>query len=234
MAESGYGQFCPISKAMEILGEKWTLLIVRELLMGGHRFNELQRGLTHISPTLLTRRLQTLEEEGLVVKRKIHGQRGYEYYPTESCKELMPVMEQIGHWGMRWARDSMSGDDFDLELLMLYMQRSIDPDKLPGRETVIRFHFTDVEDFQTWWLVVEDEDVDVCIHDPGKEVDVYLNVDLRTMCELWMGDISYKRAIAEEKLQVVGPRALTRNISTWITPSMFAGITPAGQIVSPA
>ena len=234
MANSGYGQFCPIAKAMEVLGEKWTLLIVRELLLGGHRFNELQRGLTHISPTLLTKRLQSLEEEGLVVKRKIHGQRGYEYYPTESCKELMPVMEQVGHWGMRWARDSMTGDDFDLELLMLYMQRSIAPDKLPGRETVIRFHFTDVEDFQTWWLVVEDGEVDVCIHDPGKEVDVYLNVGLRTMCELWMGDVSYKRALAEEKLQVVGPPALTRNISSWITPSIFAGTAPARQIVSPA
>ena len=155
MAESGYGQFCPIAKAMEILGEKWTLLIVRELLMGGTRFNELQRGLTHISPTLLTKRLNTLEEEGLVVRRKIHGQRGYEYFPTESCKELLPIMEQIGSWGMRWARHAMTGEDFDLELLMLYMQRSIDPDKLPGRETVIRFHFTDVEDreYQTWWIV---------------------------------------------------------------------------------
>ena len=234
MPGSGYGQFCPISKAMEILGEKWTLLIIRELLMGGSRFNELQRGLSHISPTLLTKRLQTLEEEGLVVKRKIHGQRGYEYFPTESCKELLPVMEQVGHWGMRWARDSMTGDDFDLELLMLYLQRSINPEKLPGSETVVRFHFTDVEDFQNWWLVVDGDEVDVCVHDPGKEVDVYLNVDLHTMCELWMGDISYRRAIAEEKLQLVGPPALTRNVSAWITPSMFAGIPPVRQIVSPA
>ncbi len=235
MADSGYGQFCPIAKAMEILGEKWTLLIVRELLLGGTRFNELQRGLTHISPTLLTRRLATLEEEGLVVKRKIHGQRGYEYFPTESCKELMPVMEQIGSWGMRWARDALTGEDFDLELLMLYMQRSIDPEKLPGRETVIRFHFTDVEDkeYQNWWIVVEGDETDVCIHDPGKEVDVYINVDLRTMCELWMGDISYRRAQAEEKLQLLGEPALTRSIGTWITPSMFAGIQSARAIVEP-
>ncbi len=233
MADSGYGQFCPIAKAMEILGEKWTLLIVRELLMGGSRFNELQRGLTQISPTLLTKRLNSLEQEGLVVKRKIHGQRGYEYFPTESCRELMPVMEQVGNWGMRWARDSMSGEDFDLELLMLYLQRSINPDKLPGNKTVIRFYFDDVQDFQTWWLVVDGRDVDVCVHDPGEEIDLYFNVGLRTMCELWMGDISYKRAIAENKLQVVGPNALTRNISNWITPSMFAGIAPARAIVSP-
>ena len=234
MATSGYGQFCPISKAMEVLGEKWTLLVVRELLMGGTRFSELQRGLAQISPTLLTKRLQTLEQEGLVVKRKIHGQRGYEYFPTESCKELMPVMEQLGHWGMRWARESMADDDFDLELLMLYMQRSIDPEKLPGHKTVIRFKFTDVQEFQSWWLVVEEDDVDVCVHDPGDEVDIYINVGLRTMCELWMGDISYKRAQSEGKLQLVGPPALTRTISSWITPSIFSGIPSAKHIVAPA
>ncbi len=234
MAERGYGQFCPIAKAMEVIGEKWTLLIVRELLMGGSRFNELQRGLTHISPTLLTKRLAALEAEGLIVKRKIPGQRGYEYFPTESCHELMPIMEHIGQWGMRWARESMDEDDFDLELLMLYLQRSVQPDKLPGRETVIRFNFTDNTDFAHWWLVVADEDVDVCVHDPGKEVDVYFNVDLRTMCELWMGDVSYKRAIADGKLQLVGPKALTRNVRDWLQPSIFDGIAPATAIVEPA
>ncbi|TDG15397.1 transcriptional regulator [Seongchinamella unica] len=234
MAESGYGQFCPISKAMEILGEKWTLLIVRELLLGGTRFNELQRGLTHISPSLLTKRLASLEAEGLLVKRKIPGQRGYEYFPTESCKELMPLMEQIGNWGMRWARNNMTDDDFDLELLMLYMERSINPAKLPGRETVIRFQFEDVSEFNQWWVVVENDEVDLCVHDPGKEVDVYINVDLRTMCDLWMGMISYRQASREGSLQLLGPPALTRTISEWITPSIFAGIEPANAIVAPA
>ncbi|MEH6593285.1 MAG: helix-turn-helix domain-containing protein, partial [Halioglobus sp.] len=190
MSDSGYGQFCPVAKAMEVLGEKWTLLIVRELLMGGTRFNQLQRGLAHISPTLLTKRLNALEQENLVVRRKIPGQRGYEYFPTQSCKELLPIVEQVGHWGMRWARDNMTEDDFDLSLLMLYLQRSIQPDKLPGRETVLRFNFTDATDIPTWWIVASEDDIDVCVHDPGKEVDVYFNVDLRTMCELWMGEIS--------------------------------------------
>ncbi|NND67491.1 MAG: helix-turn-helix transcriptional regulator [Halioglobus sp.] len=235
MAANNYGQFCPIAKAMDLLGEKWTLLILRELIMGGSRFNELQRGLSHISPTLLTKRLGMLEEEGLLVKRRIPGQRGYEYFPTEACKSLLPVLEAVGTWGMRWARHTMMDDDFDLELLMLYMERSVDPEKLPGRETVVRFHFTDVSDSNTntWWLVANEDGTDVCLHDPGKEVDVYLNVGLRTMCELWMGDISYRRAIKEEKLQVVGPAALTRNISDWITPSMFAGIEPAERILAP-
>mgnify|MGYP001824703749 CR=1 FL=1 len=234
MSDAGYAQFCPIAKAMEVIGEKWTLLIVRELLMGSTRFNEFQRGLSQISPTLLTKRLNTLEEHGLVVRRKIRGQRGSEYFPSESCKELMPIIEQVGSWGMRWARN-LSDDDFDLELLMLYLQRSIQPDKLPGRETVIRFNFNDVTDseYATWWLVVGDE-VDICVHDPGHEVDIYFNVDLRTMCELWMGDVSYKKAIADGRLQLVGPAALTRTVSEWLTPSIFAGVAPAQAIVEPA
>ena len=133
MAEKGYGQFCPISKAMELLGEKWTLLIVRELLMGGSRFNEMQRGLTHISPTLLTKRLVALEDAGLLIKRKIPGQRGHEYFPTSACEELLPVIEQIGQWGMRWARHSMREDDFDVQLLRDWIRPQYDVRQLTGK-----------------------------------------------------------------------------------------------------
>ena len=234
MPENGYGQFCPIAKSMEILGEKWTLLIVRELLMGSSRFGELQRGLSQISPTLLTKRLNMLEQEHLVVRRKIPGQRGSEYFPTESCLELISVIESIGKWGMRWARHKMTDKDFDLELLMLYLQRSINPDKLPGRETVVRFNFSDVEDYATWWLLVSDGEVDVCVHDPGREVDIYFNVGLATMCKLWMGELSYRQSLADESLKVVGPSALTRNISNWLEPSIFADIPPANTILNPA
>ncbi|MGI9294956.1 MAG: winged helix-turn-helix transcriptional regulator [Pseudomonadales bacterium] len=229
-----YQQFCPIAKAMEILGEKWTLLIVRELIMGATRFNEFQRGLGQISPTLLTKRLNLLEQEGLVLRKRIPGQRGYEYFPTEACQELFPVVEQVGVWGMRWARHQMTEDDFDLELLMLYLERSIQPDKLIGKETVIRFNFTDVQDYAHWWVVVTGDDVDVCVHDPGKEVDVYFNACVRVMCEVWMGDVSYKKAIADGKLNLVGPKALTRNVQDWLKPSIFAGIPPANTILEPA
>ncbi|MGI9284134.1 MAG: winged helix-turn-helix transcriptional regulator [Pseudomonadales bacterium] len=229
-----YQQFCPIAKAMDLLGEKWTLLIVRELIMGATRFNELQRGLGQISPTLLSKRLNLLEQEGLLLRKRIPGQRGYEYFPTEACQELFPVVEQVGIWGMRWARHQMTEDDFDLELLMLYLERSIQPDKLIGNETVIRFNFTDVEDYSNWWVVVTGDDVDVCVHDPGKEVDVYFNACVRVMCEVWMGDVSYKKAIADGKLNLVGPKALTRNIQDWLKPSIFAGIAPANTILAPA
>lgn len=218
-----YGQFCPIAKASEILCERWTFLIVRELLMGGSRFTELQRGLTQISPTTLTKRLGELVDAGIVVRRKIPGQRGHEYFLTEAGKELLPVVTQLGEWGMRWARGQLVDADFDVELLMLYLTRSIVPEKLVGNETVIRFKFTDLEPLTYWWIVVRGDSVDVCVQDPGKEIDVYFTTDLRTMSEVWMGDRTYKSAISSNDLKIVGPTALTRNVTAWMSNSMFAG-----------
>ncbi len=229
----GYHQFCPISKAMEILDDRWTLLLVRELLMGSTRFTGFQRGLCQMSPSLLTKRLASLEKAGLIVRKRIPGQRGYEYFPTQACTELLPIVEQIGRWGMRWVRGQLTEEDYDLELLMLYLERSVCTDKLIGNETVIRFNFDDVKEYSTWWIVVKGTDVDVCIHDPGKEVDVYFNVGLKVMCQLWMGELSYKRAISDGRLQLVGMPELTRNVERWLTPSIFAGIPPAQAIVEP-
>lgn len=225
-----YGQFCPISKAAEILGEKWTVLIVRELLMGATRFNELQRGLSQISPTILNKRLASLTDHGLIVKRKIKGQQGYEYFPSECCKELLPVIKSLGDWGMRWARDNMLDTDYDVELLMLYLQRSIQTDKLVGGETVIRFNFTDIQSPADWWIIATPEGVDVCTKDPGREVDVYFTSTVKTMADIWMGDVPYRKAVADGSLKVVGQPALTRNIFTWINKSVFADLPPAQQI----
>ena len=225
-----YGQFCPVAKALEILGERWTILIVREMLMGGKRFNEMQRGLNQISPTILTKRLNDLTDAGIAIRKKIPGQRGYEYFLTEMGKELLPVVASIGEWGMRWARGKMDDTDLDLELLMLYLQRSIVADKLPGDETVIRFKFTDISQFSDWWIVTSENDVDVCVRDPGKDVDVYFTTDLRTMIEVWMGDNAYKTAISDGRLILVGQSGLTRNVESWLAPSVFAGIAPATAI----
>lgn len=225
-----YGQFCPIAKASEIIGEKWTLLIIRELLMGARRFNEMQRGLSLISPTILTKRLNSLVDHGLVLKKKIPGQQGYEYFPTESCRELLPIIKSLGDWGMRWARDNLTESDYDVELLMLYLQRSIRSDKLVGDETVIRFKFTDIKDLSNWWLIARDKDVDVCVKDPGKDVDVYFTCPVKTMIDVWMGDLSYRKAVNSNKLKVVGPSALTRNIFTWMDVSIFADLPSADEI----
>jgi DNA-binding HxlR family transcriptional regulator len=225
-----YGQFCPVAKATEILGEKWTMLIVRELLMGGTRFNELQRGLSLISPTILTKRLNDLAAAGVIVKKKIPGQRGHEYFLTEMGSQLLPIVKQVGEWGMRWARDLMPDSDLDVELLMLYLRRSVDPEKLPGNESVIRFKFSDLKQMSDWWLVVKGGKVELCFENPGKDVDVSFATDLRTMIEVWMGDISYRAAIADGRMKIVGLSALTRNVKSWLAPSIFAGIPPATTI----
>ncbi len=225
-----YGQFCPVAKATEIIGEKWTVLIIRELLMGGSRFNELHRGLSLISPTILSRRLDSLTGHGLVVKKKIPGQKGYEYFPTESCKELLPVIRSLGDWGMRWARSSLTEKDYDVELLMLYLKRSIVPEKLIGKETVIRFHFTDIDEYPDWWLVAKGEDLDLCVNDPGRDVDVYFTSSVKTMADIWMGDNSYRKALRDGSLKIVGNKALTRDITAWMTNSLFADLPSASEI----
>ncbi|MGE5153327.1 MAG: winged helix-turn-helix transcriptional regulator [Bdellovibrio bacteriovorus] len=225
-----YAQFCPVAKATEILGEKWTLLIVRELLMGGTRFNELQRGLGLISPSLLTKRLKDLEQAGVVIRKKIPGQRGHEYLLTAMGRELLPVVMQLGEWGMRWARGAMPEQDLDVELLMLYLQRSIRPEALPGKETVVRFRFSDLKSLGDWWLLINDGSVDVCVQDPGREVDIYFGTDLRTMIQVWMGDLSYRAAMADGRMRIVGPSALTRDIKRWLAPHRLADIRPASEI----
>lgn len=218
-----YGQFCPIAKATEILGERWSVLIVRELLMGGRRFNELQRGLGDISPALLTARLKSFEAEGLVVRRRISGQRGFEYYPTSACDALLPVVIAMGEWGLCWARDKLTQDDFDIGFLMFYLERSVDPSQLPGEHTVIQFKFNDLPDQSNWWLLVNGDEVDVCISPPGRDVDVYFTTTARAMHDIWMGDRSYRDAMLNGDLVVEGEVGLTKRISTWLRPSVFAG-----------
>lgn len=225
-----YGQFCPIAKASEIIGEKWTILIIREILMGGSRFNELQRGLSLISPTLLSKRLDSLVEHGLVMKKKIPGQKGFEYFATDACQQLLPVILSLGEWGMRWARVNMSEKDYDVGLLMLYLQRSIVPEKLPGNETVIRFKFTDIAEYPDWWIVVTGNEIDVCTKDPGNDVDVYFTSAVKTLIDIWMGDSSYKNAIREGELILVGDKALTGQVTNWMVNSVYADLPEASEI----
>lgn len=217
-----YGQFCPIAKATEILGEKWTFLIIRELIMGGRRFNELQRGLGDISPALLTARLKSLEEQGIVVRRRVQGQRSFEYYPTEACMALLPVLISLGEWGLLWARHNVVDADLDVELLMFYLERSIDPGKLIGNQSILQFKFKDLSEQQDWWLLIKDSKVDLCLVDPGKDIDVYFFCTVRTMHDVWMGDRTYRDAINSGDLVVEGDPALMRNIGAWLKPSVFA------------
>jgi len=224
--KSCYGQFCPVSKAAEILGERWTILIVRELVMGTTRFNDFQSSLSQISPTLLTRRLNQLEECGLVTRKCVPGQRRVEYHPTAAGKELKAVIMSLGKWGMRWARGQMNEDELDVELLVSDLLRRVDRTQLPGGRTVIKFQFRGLPKFEHWWMVLdEDGSRELCVKNPGKRVDVELITDLRTMTYFWAGDLNL-HAIKRDKLQLKGDPMLVRTVSAWLRPSSLAHIRP--------
>lgn len=228
-----YGQFCPVAKATEIIGEKWTMLILRELLLGTCRFSDFQRAISRISPTVLSRRLKQLEETGIVVRKRVTGRDSYEYYLSPAGKELEPVVEQMAIWGMRWARSQLSDEELDVDLLMMDVQRRILTDHLPGGETVLCFSFADVPDLSgackamSWWLVINDDEIDLCDRDPGKDVDLYISSKIRDMVEVWEGDQDLKTALREERLTAIGDRRLIRSMPDWFGRSTLAHIRPA-------
>ena len=221
-----YGQFCPVAKATEIIGEKWTVLILRELILGSTRFSELQRALSRISPTLLSRRLKMLEQKGLVMRKSLPGQRSAEYHLTACGRELQPLIEHLAVWGMRWARGQMSDSELDVEFLMWDLQRRLQTDRLPGGETVLCFSFDELEKYKTWWLLVSDGEVDLCTENPGREVDLYINSKVRTLVEIWHGDLDLGRALRENLVRVHGNVHLARTIPEWLGICLYADVRP--------
>lgn len=224
-----YGQFCPVAKSAEIIGNPWSLLIVRELLLGSSRFSLLQKGLPRISPTVLNTRLKELEEHGVLIKRRLSGLRGHEYRLTASGRELGAVIDALAVWGMRWARDKMEADDLDVTFLMFDVQRRIDTGVLPDGETVLGFIFTDLDSFSHWWLVCLDNEVDLCYADPGKDVDCHISGTSRDLIGVWMGDLPLAAALRSEAIQLTGERHLCRAFPKWFRLSALAQTPrPAG------
>ena len=224
-----YGQYCPIAKALELLAERWTLLIVRELLMGSRRYNELRRGMPLIAPSVMSQRLKLLANHGIIVREPEPEGRAYQYHLTAAGEELRPLIMHLGTWGQRWSRSRMAAHDLDASLLMWDIRRNVRTDQLPER-AVIFFEFPDArKGMKQWWLVVEGGEVDLCLEDPGRDVDITLVASLQTMTQIWMGDISFARARAGGLLKVWGSSALVRSLGKWLGPSPFAHVAPAKQ-----
>ena len=222
-----YGQFCPVSKAAEILGERWTILIIRELLLGSNRFSDLQRALSQISPTLLTKRLNQLQDCGLVIRKTLPKQKRTEYHLTAAGRELLPVVVSLAEWGMKWARGQMSDDELDVELLMHDFSRRIDETQLPGGGTAIQFVFPGLAKFARWWIVLEQNGArELCVEDPGQEVDIQVRSDVRTMTEIWAGDTEIRAAKKDGRLQLSGNPALIRTMPAWLRIGLFAHVRP--------
>ena len=221
---TGYGQFCPVAKAGEIIGEKWTVLVLRELLMGTTRFNDFQRGISRMSPTLLAKRLRHLEKSGIVIRKKLSGQKGYEYRLTAAGKELAPLVEVLAVWGMRWARAQLTDDELDVEFLMREVQRRLHTKHLPDGETVICLIFDELAQHKTWWLLVDGDVVDLCNEDPGKEVDLYVSSSVRTLVEVWEGDVEVRAALRNGSIETHGSRHLVRTMPDWFGVSPYKGV----------
>ena len=224
---TSYGQFCPVAKATEIIGEKWTLLILRELLMGTSRFNDFQRSMSRISPTVLNKRLKQLEDTGIIIKKRLSGQKGHEYRLTPMGRELEPVVEQVAIWGQKWARGQMTDEELDVELLMWDIHRRIETKSLPDGETVLAFTFSDLDKYKSWWLVVSRDDVDLCTQDPGKDIDLYISTDLRTMVEVWQGDTDLQVALTQDRILATGSTRLIRSMADWLGLCVYADVRPA-------
>lgn len=220
-----YGQFCPVAKSAEIIGDPWSILIVRELLLGSSRFSELERGLSRISPTVLTTRLKQLEGRGVLIKRRLNGQRGHEYRLTAAGRELAAVVDSLAVWGMRWARDEMGPNDLDVSLLMFDIQRRINTAALPAGETVLCFLINDAKrQFRRWWLICQGAEVDLCYEDPGKDVDCYVTATAADLIGTWMGDVPLSKALRSELIQISGERQVCRAFPKWFPLSTAADI----------
>ena len=219
---SSYRQFCPVAKAMELLDERWTLLIIRELIGGGQGFNDLRRGVPRMSPTLLSRRLHRLTMAGIVYRPDEGADARYALTPAG--RELRPIVESIGAWGIRWVGE-LGDEDLDPKLLLWDMHRSIDRTKIPVGRSVVAFTFSDVApSIRDWWLVITAESADVCDVDPGFPISATVTRSLRCTTEIWRGDITWADGLRSGTLRVEGAQAVRRALPRWFTLSSFAAV----------
>ena len=223
MTHVGYRQFCPVAMAAEILCTRWTMLVVRELVAGSTRFNDLRRGVPKMSRTLLARRLRELEEHAIVQRRPVPGEPSVqEYRLTPAGRDLIAVVEAFGRWGQKWVESRLTLRNLDPALLMWDMRRNLDPDPLPRRRTVVQFRFPEIaESLRDYWLVVEPTgDVDLCSTDPGFEVELLVTTDLRTMTSIWMGLATVREV--RDRIAFDGDRRTAASMQDWLGLSPFA------------
>jgi DNA-binding HxlR family transcriptional regulator len=220
----GYGQFCPLALACEIVGERWTMLVLREMILGSTRFNDIHRGVPRMSPSLLSRRLKQLEAAGIVTRHR--AGRRIEYRLSEAGTELVPAIEALAVWGKRWLPATFSVDRADPDLVLWDMHRRMAREHLPEGRTVIQIDLTDQPpERRSRWLVCDPEAIDLCITDPGLDVDLYVETDSRTVTWVWYGDLGLKRALADGRIALHGPRRLREAFPSWLKLNLLADVS---------
>jgi DNA-binding HxlR family transcriptional regulator len=225
MTQRSYRQFCPVAMAAEVLCTRWTVVLLRELVAGSTRFNDLRRGAPRMSPALLSQRLKELEACGVVRREALPAEPGvFEYRLTPAGLELEGLVDAFGIWGQRWVSSELSLQQLDASLLMWDMRRHLDLTPMPKRRWVIMFRYPEQSPKdRSWWLLVEpDAPVDLCSFDPGFDVDLYVTSDLRSMTAIWMGVDTVRAALASDRMILTGDETLARDMQTWLGLSPFA------------
>lgn len=213
-----YGQFCPLAQAAQLLCERWTLIIVRELIAGSTHFNELQKGVPLMSPTLLSTRLKQLTKAGVIEHNASKGNHTYNL--TQAGMELRPVVELLGAWGHRWARSDLNSGDLDAGLLMWDMRRSVDPSNFPAHRIVVQFEYPDAPvGAKDWWLVSENGEIDLCLNDRGYDVDILIKCSLKVMTEIWICEQSFNDATKAGNINIMGDPKLINKLQDWLRSS---------------
>ena len=219
---SGYGQYCPLALATELLCRRWTILIVSRLIDGCRTFGEIHQGVPKISPSLLSTRLSELEHAGLVRREKLNEQNRYRYQPTEACLALTDLVDGLAVWGQQWSRD-MTMDDLDPAFLAWSMSTRLNTDAMPSGRTVVEFEFSGTPtEFRRFWLVNNDGKVDMCLKDPGYESSLFVKADIRRFVEAWRGFRDLRQEIREGTIRLSGPRRLTASFPDWLLLSALA------------
>jgi DNA-binding HxlR family transcriptional regulator len=220
-----YGQFCPVAKAAEVFCERWTALILRDLGLGTSRFARLQRGIPRASPTLLSRRLKQLEVEGLVERRRSDSGRSWTYHLTPAGLEFVPIVRALGVWGQRWSRRELADHEIDASLLLWAMERGAHHDAFGARRGVVKLTLTDRPlRKRHYWFVSENGGTQLCIQDPGFDVNLYLTTTLPDMIYVWRGDLPLARAQDEGRLEVLGDAWARRAFPHWLARSIYARV----------
>lgn len=220
---SGYGQYCPLALASEILCRRWTILVISRLMDGLTQFNEIHRGLPRISPSLLTQRLNELVDEGIAEKRG-HPDKAYAtYHLTASGEALSGILDHLAIWGQHWARD-MELDDLDPAFLAWSMHLRMDTELMPDERIVIEFSFTGVEkEWRRFWLISQNNTIDMCLKPPGFDVDLTVKSDLRLFVETWRGMRNLQQEISKGTIRLAGTNKLKSAFPSWLKLSMYAG-----------
>lgn len=221
-----YNEACPISMAASVLCERWTLQIIREMFFGSTRYSEIQKYIPNISPSLLRNRLRFLEEQGLIIRKCGEKANRYEYFLTPSGKALAPVLNEMGKWGMCWARDGMTEKQNTAAGLIRDLAGGVNVDQLPSGNTSIELTLTDVQKSPIGYIHVRDGEVQVCDTDLGFEVDVCIASTLAVMTRIWYGEIDVQAAINDGRMNVSAAPVYTRRIKRWLGISSFTTDNP--------